>query len=207
MLKSSNEARIFDCIKINQLNLSRFLQDFQHSTSLFELLERGGGAPNVGVFGGVFINYRIIAARDAAMNLYHFRCSLDAIIKQSKFVPSLIPSASMHSVSDQLSLFDSKFPHTVTIRHGVAHAGELYNTPIKISAATQTKRQKAHGVETGPGGMLICALFERTFTIGKEGSRKEGEIFSMQVDNSTTSVLASITHSVNSIFASLPQRT
>ncbi|MGY5805245.1 hypothetical protein ACXHMN_28210 [Rhizobium sp. LEGMi12c] len=201
MPKSSNEAQIFDCIKINQLNLSRFLQDFQHSTSLFELLERGGGPPNVGVFGGVFINYRIIAAKDAAMNLYHFRCSLDAIIKQSKFVPSLISSASMQSVRDQLSLFDSKFPHTDTIRHGIAHAGELHETPIKINAAAQTKHRKAYGVETGPGGMLICALFERTFTIGKQ--RK---IFSMQVDNSTISVLVSITHSINSIFASLPQQ-
>lgn len=199
---SSDEAEIFNCIKINQLNLSRFLEDFQHSTSLFELLERGGGPPNVGVFGGVFINYRIIAAKDAAMNLYHFRCSLKAIVEQSKFVPSRISSTSMQSVKDQLLLFDSQFPHTDTIRNGIAHAGELHNTPIKINAATETKRQKAHGVETGPGGLLICALFERTFTIGKQ--RK---LFSMQVDNSTISILVSIADSVNSIFASLPQPT
>jgi hypothetical protein len=58
------------------LNLRHFSENFQISVALFEFLERGGGAPSVGVLGGIFTNYRIIAARDGALNIYHFKCSL-----------------------------------------------------------------------------------------------------------------------------------
>jgi hypothetical protein len=56
------------CVYINYSNLHQFIQAFQKSVALFELLERGGGPPSTGVFGGVFIQYRIIAARDGALS-------------------------------------------------------------------------------------------------------------------------------------------
>ncbi len=74
---------------MNRANLSRFLEEFEISVALFELLERGGGPPSRGVLGGLFINYRIIAARDGAMNIFHFGCSLETIKKQLPACPRL----------------------------------------------------------------------------------------------------------------------
>ena len=57
------------CVYINYFNMSQFLERFRRSVKLFEFPERGGAPPSVGVFGGEFIQYRIIAARDGALNL------------------------------------------------------------------------------------------------------------------------------------------
>src|SRR4051812_12686370 len=76
------EQEAHACIAVNRLNLSRFFEEFQRSVRLFELLERGGGPPSAGVLGGEFIHYRIIAARDGALNIFHFGCALEAVRKQ-----------------------------------------------------------------------------------------------------------------------------
>src|SRR5215212_7552350 len=83
------EIDAYQCVSINRFNLRHFASEFQNSVALFELLERGGGPPSTGVFGGVFILYRIIAARDGALNVYHFKCCLEAIKKQLPDCPSL----------------------------------------------------------------------------------------------------------------------
>jgi hypothetical protein len=77
-----DEKDAYGCIVANRANLFRFEHDLARSTALFEFLERGGGPPSAGVLGGEFTIWRMIAARDGALNIYHFGCSLDAIKKQ-----------------------------------------------------------------------------------------------------------------------------
>ena len=83
-----------DCdnyVALNKSNLGDFHVALQTAVNLFIVLERGGD-PSREVLGGEFIQYRIVAARDACLNLYHFERSLDAIVK-------LAPQSQRYSIS------------------------------------------------------------------------------------------------------------
>lgn len=82
------EAAYCDCLAANRLNLSRFYDGFVLAEQLFELLERGGGPPTLGVLGGTFIQFRTIAAKEGAMNIFHFGNTLLAIKRQIPLCPS-----------------------------------------------------------------------------------------------------------------------
>jgi hypothetical protein len=114
---------------MNKANLTRFLDEFRMSVALFELLERGGGPPSVGVFGGEFMNYRMIAARDGALNIFHFGCSLEALKKQLARCPSLASRTNAVKLRNAIKQFGSYFPHADNVRNAVAHAGSFFLLP------------------------------------------------------------------------------
>jgi hypothetical protein len=189
-----SDRALYQCIGMNRANLSTFADNFQRSVSLFELLERGGGPPSTGVFGGVFIFYRIIAARDGALNLFHFRCSLEAFRRQTEAIRRNIGIPDRDDIRTLLVELDRKLPHIDVIRNAIAHAGELHDTPKKISSAIQKKRRVAHGIETGVGGIFKEGLFEKTYSIGKNG-----KIFSLEITKETASILTEVVHLANQI--------
>jgi hypothetical protein len=184
-------------VDFNRMSLGLFFKEFQNSAALFELLERGGGPPTVGIFGGVFVQFRIIAARDAAMNLFHFRSSLQGLTRQIPHCPSYGSSQTLGKISGALVRFDQYFPKTDNIRNAIAHAGQLNNAPSKMKGNEQRKQRRANGIESGPGGIFLHGLFERTYTIGKSG-----KLLSLQVDGSSIMKIAETVQLVNSAFAS-----
>jgi hypothetical protein len=193
--ETMNDAEM--CVYINYSNLHQFIQAFQTSVALFELLERGGGPPSTGVFGGVFIQYRIVAARDGALNIYHFGSSLAAIRTliathrrelADKFDPIKIRKASTQ--------FRADFPHIDSVRHAIAHAGELNDTPSKLKTSEQKTDHTGHGFSSGAGGILVNALYERTYSIGFEGS-----VFTLQLDAASISKLEHIFGLVGEAFS------
>jgi hypothetical protein len=116
--------------------------EFQRSIELFEFLKHVEN-PSSAAIGMAFYKYGEIAARDAALSLYHFGCSLNAMRKQ-------IPASASHAgkvdalkVRNARKQFQSDFPHIDNVRHGVAHAGELYETPEKMKANQPTERRGA----------------------------------------------------------------
>ncbi|MEQ1651901.1 MAG: hypothetical protein ABL897_05380 [Hyphomicrobium sp.] len=190
------ELAAYNCAVINRMNLSRFVIDFQTSVDLFELLERGGGPPTVGIFGGAFTYYRMIAAKDGAMNIYHFGCSLEAIRHQLSACRSL-QEIDRVAVRRACKLFRSTFPHAESVRHAIAHAGELNDTPAKITIQNQKNAFTGHGFSIGSGGQLIGALYERTYSIVFEG-----EVFSVVMDTDTLAKLNVISGLVYGAFSS-----
>jgi hypothetical protein len=182
-----NEKDVRECISFARMNLRRFAESFQLSVSLFEFLERGGGPPSVGVFGGIFIQYRIIAARDGALNLSHFRCSLDALIKLIPNCPSVAKCANLDLIKFARETFDEYFPDTDTIRNAIAHAGEIHNTPIKLKTSVTMKTRKTRGAAFGAGGIPMHSLFERTYSLGRSG-----KLFSVDVNSVSVSRLTEI---------------
>lgn len=190
-----SEKAVYDCVSMNKFMLFRFIMEFQNSVNLFELLERGGGPPSVGVFGGVFSLYRMIAARDGALNIYHFGRSLAAIRNQLGACRS-ITNIDRIKVREAGKVFRLHFPHVDSVRHAIAHAGELYSTPAKM----ENEKLKQHTHTSGhgffaAGGTLVSALSERTYSIGFEG-----EVFSVTLDNQTISILITIRNLVDSAF-------
>src|SRR4051794_27545198 len=149
------------CIAMNRYNLRRFFGDFQVSVALFELLERGGGPPSVGVFGGIFIQYRIVAARDGGLNVYHFRCSLEAIKKQMPLAATLAKKVDPIAIRKAVTEFDRLFPNTDHVRHGIAHAGEVFKNPAAMKVHQQKQPHEGAGFAIGSGGWFQEALYER----------------------------------------------
>jgi hypothetical protein len=173
------------CISINRANLSRFVMDFANSIELFEFLERGGRPKSAGVLGGQFAKWRIIAARDGALNTYHFGCSLKAIQKQLPTCPTLNSRLNAIAIRNIVKEFKSSFPHCDTIRHAIAHAGECHKTPRKLKQNTD---------ETG--GFAFGSIHNRTYTIGFEGAR-----FSVTMDTSALRKLSNIREAIEDEFA------
>jgi hypothetical protein len=194
---SESEKLIVRCLEFNRTNLRTFCDDFQLSANLFELLERGGGPPSVGVFGGVFPKYRIIAARDGALNLFHFGKSLDAIRVLAPHCPVSVFSINTERLSTAVDAFDAQFPNVDNIRHAIAHAGELSDSPSKLRSNIMRKIKVWHGGSAGPGGVFRHGVYERTFSIGKSG-----KVFTLAIDGSTTRKLNDIILLVDGAFAS-----
>jgi len=184
-----------DCLSLNRANLTLFAQQFHTAVELFTFLERGGNPPHVGVFGGIFIQYRMIAARDAALAVYHFGCTLDAI---KKMVPQSVTASTAVDTADInriITLFDVSFPHSKMIRNAIAHAGELYSSLPKVKNSMQRKDAEYHGGYSSSGGILLAAIYERTYTLSKGGS-----VFSFTVDHGVTLTLAGLLRQVDEAF-------
>jgi hypothetical protein len=199
-LLTPEETEICGCVADNRLMLSNFFDKFVLAVQLFELLERGGGPPTVGVFGGIFSQFRVIAAKEGAMNIYHFRCTLDAIRKQIGRCPTTRDTVDALLVKKAVGLFTRHFPNTNNIRHAIAHAGEKFVSPGK---AKQHRQKEAHvrasGGMSGAGGVLDAALFNRTYSVGWEGA-----VFELQIDESSIAKLAEIMNLALSAFPQSP---
>ena len=170
------------CVHINYVNMHRFLERFQTSVKLFELLERGGQGPSAGVLGGEFIQYRIIAARDGALNIFHFLCSMEAIKCQLPLCCDVIDrtvlASSARIVREARKKFNIHFPNAEQLRHAVAHAGELAKTPEKFEEQFQVKDYKSDSLFISKGGILQEALGNRTYSTAIGGT-----VCSISIDN------------------------
>jgi len=181
-----NKIDIGPCISINRANLGNFMRAFQTSAALFELLRRGGGPPTVGEFGGVFSLYRIIAARDAALNLYHFKCCLVAIKNQLPRSPVLSATVDARALRNALRQFNKYFKNCDNVRNAIAHAAEIFSSPEIMRRNEQKMPRSGHGFSIG-AGWLTNAIYETTYSVGIEG-----DVFSVQVDNTSVGKLAHV---------------
>lgn len=196
------ESEAYHCIIANKFNLGRFLEQFQISVSLFELLERGGGDSSVGVLGGIFIKYRIIAARDGGLNIYHFGCSLEAIKKQLPTCRTLSKKIDAIKVRNTVKQFAAYFPHCDNVRHAVAHAGEVFSSPESMRGHTQRSDHKGVGFESAAGSIFGEALYERTYSVSNNG-----QIFSVMLDQASIDKLGHIISLMNDAFEAPDEQT
>lgn len=191
----SLDQGIEECIAIARLDLRRFADDFACSIALFALLERGGQGPSAGVLGGPFIKYRIIAARDGALNIYHFACALESIrtnLALSKTALAAVDRVELREISRR---FRQKFPKIDYVRHAIAHAGELSNHPAKLAKNAQKADHVGHGFSSSKGGVFIEALKDQTFSVGLDG-----DIFSVNLDATSLHALIEIQAEIDALF-------
>ncbi len=192
---SASEQSTFDCALHNKERLFGFIADFQDALNLFDFLGRGGGFPAAATSGAMRI-WQIIAARDGALNIYHFKCTVEAIRNQLSRCRS-VPNVDPQRVRDALKIFRREFQNVENVRHAIAHAGELNDTPAKMAKQKLTPHViQKHGLSGPPqGGDLRCALHDRKFSVGHEG-----DVFSVLLDQQTTATLMQIKSMVDSAF-------
>ncbi len=194
-LLSPEEEEICLCVSANRLNLAGFVKSFVQAIQLFDLLERGSGPPSVGVFGGIFIEYRIIAAKEGAMNIYHFGCTPDALRHQVGRCPRTRTIVDARKLKQAFILFNRHFPHANNTRHAVAHAGEIWTSPAKAREHRQKKAYVSTGGSIAAGAFLSAMLFERTYSVGWAGM-----VFEVQMGESTTQKLVDVLSLAHSAF-------
>lgn len=188
------------CVGSNRANLGRFIDEFSLAVLLFEVLlfeflERGGGPPSVGVFGGVFVQFRIVAAKEGALAIFHFAETLRALRKMLPMCPTAKGSVDLAKVRSALGVFEKRFPHVDNTRHGVAHAGEVWKNPKAMRLYQQRKDYCSDGGFVAAGGWLTSGLHDRTFSVSWGG-----DVFVVQMDHSTTNTLLQVRSMVEAAF-------
>ena len=66
----------------------------------------------------------VIAARDGAMSIYHFRKTLEGLDACIGQLPSLHAATNRPHRKRARRVFEARFPHFIKVRHAVAHSGE-----------------------------------------------------------------------------------
>jgi hypothetical protein len=188
-----NDQSVKICVMKNVLCLQIFLEQFRKAVALFDLLERT--APPLDVLKNEYFAYRMIAARDGALSIFHFKCCLEAIKKQlprSKSLLALVDSVKIREILKQFSVL---FPHADNIRHAIAHAGETFKSPERMKQHGMKVPRYGPGFAVDEGGYLLSALNGRTYSAGNHG-----EIFSVTLDQIAISNLGTVLSSVQEAF-------
>lgn len=191
------EREMCQCVQANRMGISRFIENLCYSFELFELLERGGNPQN-GVFGGVYINYRIIAAKEAAMCLFHLHHTLEALASQIKLCPETAHTVDVLKIKEARKNFSNAFPNVENMRHAVAHAGELFKSPQAAKRHEQKIDYTApNGSFSSKGnGVLLSMLEDRTYSVGWEG-----RVFEVRVTTETLQAVQRVAALVNDAFS------
>ena len=185
------------CLSQNRSNLHHFAEAFVRSVELFELMERGGGPPSQGVLGGAYIQYRIIAAKDGALNIFHFSCSLAAVRHQLPSCRDLLPQSRPDLLREASKQFNAYFPNCDAVRHAVAHEGELAKNPAQMAQNTVKEYTEFTGGAVGPGALMMKAIYNRTYTVGINGS-----VFSVSLHTDSIQKLIRVLSMVDAAFPS-----
>ena len=176
-----------------------FETQFSRAVALFDLLERAD--PPLDVLEGESFAYRMIAARDGALSVYHFKRCLDAIKKQLPRSRSLSAAVDSSKISAIVKRFAVPFPHADNVRHGIAHAGETFSSPEKMEFSSMKVPRCGPGFAVDEGGYLLAALHGRTYSVGNKG-----DVFSVTPNDVATSNLSTVRTSVTEALPTGPSR-
>lgn len=100
----------------------------------------------------LYSSWMMVAARDGAMSIYHFIKAMEGVKHCIHKAPT-IEACFDRSVSRLATkLFNSHFPNWNEIRHAVAHAAELSETPEKLKSNSFSKELSLDGVHINKGG-------------------------------------------------------
>lgn len=159
-------------------SLHRFTVDFFHAVSLFDTAEdairrkRQYPADRVEArdFESVLIGWKWIAARDAAMTIFHVAKTLEATRAKSGRCVFLRNTVDFPAFKRARKLFEAQFPNFDTIRHGVAHSAEITSTPKRRAENSYDGDYDSPLARIRDStGTLLKGLHARTFTNTYDG--------------------------------------
>ena len=187
-------------LNMSLAGMGTYLQSFRAAVALFDFaapiatpLESPTGFPP----HDVVIRWPYIAARDGAMNIYHFRVAMEAAKASAHQLQLVRDAINWTKVRAATKRFQTQFPDFEKIRHAVAHAADLGKT------LKEQRRNRIKGPRTGPlvrlsaGASVTIAnsLINQTFatTIG-------GQLVSYDVTTETADKLEAIMLEFYSLF-------
>jgi hypothetical protein len=199
MKNQPDDQSIKVCVLKNLGSLLVFETQFNRAVTLFDWLKHTD-FPLDGLESENFA-YRMIAARDGALSVFHFKCCLEAIKKQLPRSKSLSVLVDTVKIRETLKRFSVLFPHSDNVRHGIAHAGELLSSPERMKQNGMKVSRYGPGFAVHEGGYLLAALHDRTYSVGNLG-----EVFSLTLDHVAISNLRTVRSSVEEALHPLMKR-
>jgi hypothetical protein len=193
MKKQPDDQSVKVCVFKNLLFLQIFAEQFKTAIALFDMIQRAEAPHNV--LRNEYHAYRMIAARDGALSIFHFKCCLESIRKQLPRSRSLSALVDKVKIRDELKRFSVLFPHADSARHAIAHAGEIFKSPEWMKQHGMKVPKYGPGFAVDEGGYLLSALHDRTYSVGNRG-----EVFSATLDHIALSNLRSIHSAVQDAF-------
>lgn len=142
--------------------------------------------------------WQSMAARDGAMTIYHFGCTIDGIKNSLPANPTLNRKVDRRKLKDASNIFRASFPGYLALRHVVAHVADLSKTlEKKVSHAVKGRFAKGlfrsddpNGV-TWLGGNMNGCTYAVTY---------EGEAFTYDLNKESVEKLRSIKNRIYSAF-------
>jgi hypothetical protein len=115
-----------------------------------------------------FSGWRHIAARDGAMQIYHFGTTMTKIRGQLYKIPTILPLIDVKTLKSAVKNFTAKFPLYVLIRNAVAHS--IYELAPSAAAfrAHAPDDLNVPGLAKGRGIFITHCLYGDRFMITKD---------------------------------------
>lgn len=143
--------------------------------------------------------WQSIAARDGAMTIYHFGCSIDGIKNSLPTTPTLNAKIDRQALKNASNIFRSSFPGYLALRHVVAHVADFSQT-LEKKASHAVKGPFSKGLfrsddpkgVTWLGGNMNGCTYAVTY---------EGEAFTYDLNRDSVAKLRSIKDRIYSAFA------
>jgi len=145
----------------------------------------------------IFSGWELIASRDAAMSVFHFAKSMEALkanLHQCETLKSAVDKAAMRAATRE---FTSRFPQYEPIRHAIAHHGEL-----RRSVAVEAKN-----AASGPfdkGGLKVADGAKGLHLTGSLNGEMlvtiEGHLLTFKLDEECLAGLRAVASSFNDCF-------
>jgi hypothetical protein len=110
-------------------SMQKFIGNFARDLSLFNFVFNSTPAERLNShFSFGWLN---IAARDGAMNIYHFMCAMEGAKACIHRCPTLVAGVNRCKARSATKHFSKLFPQCENLRNAVAHIAELTLTPEK----------------------------------------------------------------------------
>ncbi len=155
------------------LELAGHVEDFEAAIELYDFSTEAAGFTGVNKRFDTpeelrkrnrMRHWRIIAAKDGALTLYHFGETVDAIRGGMRNCPVLRSLVDTKKLKEADKQFESDFPNYVKLRHAVAHQTVVAKAPFAA-------------IPDGIGRIVFTgSLFDRRFVSVWNGNRVEYEL-------------------------------
>ena len=193
--------------------LDSYLQEFHYALKLFDAIDaemaklapasalRSMPQAEQTAWGDkmmTYLRWKQIAARDAAMTIYHIGRAISAIrTKNLPLCPTLGALTDHAALREADRRFERAFPHYELIRHAIGHAAEIMATPAK------TAENALSGTYSDPGG--ITATGEDFGLVSLDGRRYSVTIRKQVMSYSLSKAsLAELAACIAAVRAALP---
>ena len=147
------------CVGFNVINLGTFEQQFFSASTLFTVLSQNDmNWSDDYTIRMQITDWRLVAARDAALSIYHFGKALHAIRSfagASKQYGGKLNAVELKKVK---ILFDQNFPDITSMRHAISHAGELAENPRVYAEHVLKENAQGDGFFIAAGASQGLAL-------------------------------------------------
>lgn len=167
---ADEEWRDFQVLAFNLANIAGLVEQFQYAVDLLEhsTRQRRHGLPDAPP-----THWGVMAGAHAALTIYHFRSSLEAIVSRVGACRSIVAKVDTKALEDIRQDFRKQFPHAKNMRDAVGHSADRIFRPELIDE---------HSFASG--GIIPGQIFRGAFII----SHKK-DVLELPMDGRTTEQL------------------